>query len=92
MADKSDAQIIQPKSEGQITIPASMRRALGIDETSLLEIRLDGDHLTISNLTRHNGEHVRVFSDEEIAEFMEEDKISPELAEWAREYVRRRTP
>jgi bifunctional DNA-binding transcriptional regulator/antitoxin component of YhaV-PrlF toxin-antitoxin module len=92
MANKSDAQIIQPMSEGQIRIPASMRGALGIDETSLLEIRLDGDHLTISNLTRRNGENVRVFSDEEIAEFMEEDKISPELADWARDYVRRRRP
>jgi bifunctional DNA-binding transcriptional regulator/antitoxin component of YhaV-PrlF toxin-antitoxin module len=77
-------------SDGQITIPARMRRALSIDETSLIEIRLDGDRLIISNVTPRDDESVRIFSDEEIAEFLEEDKISPELAEWAREYVRRR--
>ncbi len=26
---------------------------------------------------------VRIYSDEEIAEFLEEDKVPPELAEWA---------
>ena len=92
MAGSPDAQIIQPMSKGQITIPSTMRRALGIDETSLLAIRVDGDRLIISKLTPRDEDGVRVFSDEEIAEFLEEDKISPELADWAREYVRRCAP
>lgn len=92
MATSPGAQVIQPMPKGQITILAAMRRALGIDESSLLEIRLDGDRLVISKLVERDDESVRIFTDEEIAAFMEEDKISPELADWVRDYVRRRTP
>jgi bifunctional DNA-binding transcriptional regulator/antitoxin component of YhaV-PrlF toxin-antitoxin module len=90
MAGDPSARVIQPMVEGQIIIPDAMRRALGLDASELLEIRLDGEHLIISKLSEPSDGDVRVFTDEEIAEFLEADKIPPDLADWARRRFSRR--
>ncbi|MGH2603028.1 MAG: AbrB/MazE/SpoVT family DNA-binding domain-containing protein, partial [Dehalococcoidia bacterium] len=84
MARATTTKIIQPQPKGQITIPIAMRRALGINESSLLELTLVGDQIVISKLAPYADQGVRIYTDEEIAEFLEEDKIPADLAEWAR--------
>jgi hypothetical protein len=61
-----------------------MRQALGITESSLLQLKLVGDVIVISKLPVESEREPRIYTDEEIAQFFEDDKLSPELAEWAR--------
>jgi bifunctional DNA-binding transcriptional regulator/antitoxin component of YhaV-PrlF toxin-antitoxin module len=90
MAGEQGSRVIQPMVEGQIVIPDSMRHALGLGASELLEIRLDGEHLIISKLGEPSDGDIRVYTDEEIAEFLEADKIPPDLADWARRRFGRR--
>jgi AbrB family looped-hinge helix DNA binding protein len=81
----SMSKVVRPLPKGQITIPVAIRRALGIDETSLLEVGLENGKIVISKVEIDREPAVREYSDEEIATFLEEDTISPELAQWVRE-------
>ncbi len=89
MAEGMDTRVIQPMIGGHIAIPDAMRHALGLDDLALLEIRLDGDHLIISKLGEGSDNDIRIYTDEEIAEFLEDDKLPPDLAEWALRRFRR---
>lgn len=40
-------QLIKPLRSGQITIPAALRQKLGIDEETLLQVRLVGGELRL---------------------------------------------
>ncbi|HYU19350.1 MAG TPA: AbrB/MazE/SpoVT family DNA-binding domain-containing protein [Chloroflexota bacterium] len=88
MAARSIRKVVRPLAKGQITIPVAIRRALGITESSLLEVSLRGDKIVISKLAAQPDESFRIYSDEEIEEFLVEDKISPTTAERVRELMR----
>ncbi|MBI3979738.1 MAG: AbrB/MazE/SpoVT family DNA-binding domain-containing protein [Chloroflexi bacterium] len=88
MARSSVSKIVRPLAKGQITIPIAIRRALNITESSLLEVSLQGDKIVISKLPIQAEGTFRVYSDDEIAEFLAEDKITPETAERVRELMR----
>jgi bifunctional DNA-binding transcriptional regulator/antitoxin component of YhaV-PrlF toxin-antitoxin module len=91
MATDSRRRVIQPLIEGQVSIPETMRHALGLDDSTLIELRLDGDRLIISKPEDdESDDSVRIYTDEEIARFLEEDKIDPGLAAWAEEYIKAR--
>jgi len=81
MAQAPISKIVRPLPKGQITIPIAIRRVLGITDASLLEVRLQGDEIVISKLGYGHGDPFRVYSDEEIAEFLDEDRITAETAE-----------
>ena len=81
-------KIVRPLPKGQITIPVAIRRALGITESSLLEVSLEGDRVVISKLDQPTSESLRVYSDEEIAEFLDEDRITTDVADRVRELLR----
>jgi AbrB family looped-hinge helix DNA binding protein len=87
MARSTTTKIVQPLAKGQITIPVAMRRALGITETSMLLIRLEGEQIVISKLGATSDEDVRLYSDVELAEFLAEDVIEPADAEWVRQML-----
>jgi bifunctional DNA-binding transcriptional regulator/antitoxin component of YhaV-PrlF toxin-antitoxin module len=70
--------------KGQITIPIAMRRALGITDETLLQLSLEGDRITISKLPLRKTDELGIYSDEELAEYLEADRIPPEVADWAR--------
>jgi AbrB family looped-hinge helix DNA binding protein len=74
-------------AKGQITIPVAMRRALGITPSTLLELTLVDDTIVVSKLPRNSDRDVRIYTDEEIAEFLNEDKLSPADAQWVREML-----
>lgn len=81
-------KVIKALAKGQITIPNEFRQALGIDAETLLTIALVGDHLEMTPL--HRGEDaLRRYAEEEIARFLEEDKLDQETAGRVRELLRR---
>jgi bifunctional DNA-binding transcriptional regulator/antitoxin component of YhaV-PrlF toxin-antitoxin module len=86
MARSSTERIVQPLAKGQITIPVSMRRALGIDETTPLRIRLEGEQIVISKLSKPHPD-IRLYTDEEIERFLAEDVLAPADAEWVQQML-----
>ena len=86
MHESAAAKVVRPLAKGQITIPIAIRRALGITESSLLEIRMEANRIVISKLEPEGA--FRVYSDQEIADFLEEDKITPEIAGRVRDLMR----
>ena len=83
---KSRRKVIRALAKGQITIPAEFRQVLGIDAESLLSISLVGDHLEVTPLSQ--GDELRRYTDEDIARFLEEDKLDEETAGKARRLLR----
>ncbi len=81
-------KVVRPRPTGQITIPAAIRAALAITESCLLEVSLQGDRIIIAKLGASPHDGFRVYSDEEVAAFLAEDKITPETAERVRELMR----
>lgn len=67
---------IKPLAKGQITIPVSFRRQLGIKESTLFqaEVKEDGIFLKPVNLNWKE-KYIRQFSDEEIKQWLEDDKL-----------------
>lgn len=44
---RKQAQLIRPVRRGQVTLPREFRRSLGIEDDTLLEIRLAGDRIEL---------------------------------------------
>jgi AbrB family looped-hinge helix DNA binding protein len=42
-----NTRLVRPLRNGQITLPAAFRRALGLDSASMLQVTLEGDELRI---------------------------------------------
>jgi len=76
----SASKIARPLPKGQVTIPAEFRKRLGIDESTLLNITLAGDHLEITPLRVGEEARLRRYSDEQIARFLKEDRIDAATA------------
>jgi bifunctional DNA-binding transcriptional regulator/antitoxin component of YhaV-PrlF toxin-antitoxin module len=81
-------KVIKTLAKGQITIPSEFREALGIDAETLLTMSIVGDHLEITPL-RHEGDTLRRYTDEDIARFLEEDKLDEATARRVRELLKR---
>ncbi len=86
---KPRRRVIKALAKGQITIPNEFRAALGIDAETLLSISLVEDHLEVTPL-RPEEDALRRYTEEDIARFLDEDKLDEETARRIRELVRRR--
>ena len=82
------SKVVRPLPEGQITIPIAIRRALRITAASLLEVSSQDDKIVISKVGTQGEAGFRVYSDEEVAELLAEDKITPETTPRVREPMR----
>lgn len=81
MAEKAPIRLVKPYAKGQITIPADFRQQLGIDENTILELRLKGTKIEITPLRVVDDEGLlRDYDSREIDAFLEEDKIDEETA------------
>ena len=81
-------KIVKPRARGQLTIPAEFRKALGIDEDTQLSVTLLADRLEVMPF-RPGEEELRRYTDEEVARFMEEDKLDPEVGRRIKDMLRR---
>jgi AbrB family looped-hinge helix DNA binding protein len=86
MARSQTVRIVHPLAKGQITIPVGIRRALGIDETTLLQVTLEGERIVITKVPEPRRD-MRLYTDEEIQEFLAEDALSPAEAEWVQQML-----
>ena len=82
-------RIIKPLPRGQITIPIEFRKKLGIDEDTFLNLALKGNKIEITPviIRESNDEDLRDYTNEEIAEFLSEDKIDQKTADIVRELL-----
>ncbi len=85
---KPRRKVIKALAKGQITIPSEFREALSIDAETLLSITLVEDHLEVAPL-RPGEDALRRYTEEEVARFLEEDKLDEETARRVRELMRR---
>lgn len=69
--------IIKSLSKGQITIPASFRQALGIKGKTFFQAEIKDEGVFLKPLqTDWEEKYIRDFTDEEINEWLEEDKLN----------------
>ncbi|MDO8749606.1 MAG: AbrB/MazE/SpoVT family DNA-binding domain-containing protein [Dehalococcoidia bacterium] len=85
---KPKRKVVKTLAKGQVTIPSEFREALGIDTATLLSISLVGDHLELVPL-RLGEEDLRRYTEDDIARFLEEDKLDQGTARQVRELLGR---
>ncbi len=85
---KPRRKVIKALAKGQITIPSEFREALGIEAETLLSITLVEDRLEVTPL-RQGEDALRRYTEEDIARFLEEDKLDEETARRVRELLQR---
>lgn len=72
---------VRPTSKGQVTLPISVRRKLNVGSDTLLDVTIENENIVLRPI--HLGEiedAARLYSTQEIDEFLEIDQISPENA------------
>ena len=80
--EKSMTKLVRPLSRGQITIPVEFRKKLGIDTNTILSLALRGNKIEITPaiVREVDEEELREYTDEEISQFLRDDKIDRETA------------
>ena len=78
-AEGTVAAAIVELSNGQITIPAGLVTSWGIDSTPSVLIEAEGNRIVVSPLDEEDNT-LREYTDEEIARFLQEDELDPEIA------------
>ena len=75
-------KLVKPLSRGQITIPVEFRQKLGIDTNTILSLALRGNKIEITPaiVREVDEEELREYTDEEISQFLRDDKIDRETA------------
>ena len=75
-------KLVKPLSRGQITIPVEFRKKLGIDTNTILNLVLKGNKIEITPaMVREVGEEeLREYTDKEISQFLQDDKIDRKTA------------
>ena len=88
MGDQSTTRLVKPRARGQITIPAEFRDQLGIDENTVLQMRLRGTKIEITPLRVVDDDRLlREYDPADIQAFLEEDKLDRRIAEKARKLL-----
>lgn len=67
--------LVRPTSKGQVTIPKSIRNKLKIDSETFLYVSLENDKIVIQPVSIKATEGLRDYADEQVEEFLEEDKL-----------------
>lgn len=83
---RTRSKVIKALAKGQVTIPSEFREMLGIDAQSLLVVSVVGDHLEIAPLNPGQ-EALRRYTEEDIARFLDEDKLDEATARRIREML-----
>ena len=80
--EKLMTKLVRPLSRGQITIPIEFRKKLGIDTNTILSLALRGNKIEITPaiVLEVDEEDLREYTDEEISQFLQDDKIDRETA------------
>lgn len=81
--------VIKSLSKGQITIPVSFRQTLGIKGKTLFQAEIKDKGVFLKPLqTDWEEKYIRDFTDEEIKEWLEEDKLDKKALEKLKDYLK----
>ncbi len=86
MNDKRSVRVVQLPARGQITLPVDFRQKLGLAEGDLLQMSLVGNKIEIEPV-RSPEARLREYTDAEIQQFLEEDRINAETAATVRKLL-----
>lgn len=77
----TSTKIVRPQSKGMVTIPASFRSKLGIDENSLLEARLtkNGVEFIRINILKTK-KAPELYNDAQVKKWLKDDAIDAKTA------------
>ncbi len=89
MAVKELVKIVKPLPGGRMTIPAEFRRRLNIGADTFLQLTLKEGRIEIVPLptTTEEGVSLREYTDEEIQQFLEEDRLDSQTLERVRQLL-----
>ena len=88
MVDEHKTRLVRLYARGQITIPAEFRLRLGIDESTVLQMRLKGSSLEITPLRVVDEDRLlREYDPAEIQAFLRDDKLDRKTAAKARKLL-----
>ena len=85
---KTKRKVVKALAKGQVTIPREFRKALKINDETLLTITIVGDHLEISPFLVEK-EDLRRYTEADISRFLDDDKLDAETAGKVRELLKR---
>ena len=76
--------LVRPTSRGQITLPKSVRQQANVDADTFLDVSVKGKDIILRpvQFVEDRDEDLRDYSDAQIKELLEDDKISKENAEF----------
>jgi bifunctional DNA-binding transcriptional regulator/antitoxin component of YhaV-PrlF toxin-antitoxin module len=77
MMEAQPGSIVVPLLEGRIAVPAAVRNRLGLDDLSLLQMVVVNDQIVISQLHLPSMEAARIYSGDEVADFLALDHDMP---------------
>ncbi|MEK7617086.1 MAG: AbrB/MazE/SpoVT family DNA-binding domain-containing protein [Patescibacteria group bacterium] len=81
--------VIKPLAKGQITIPISFRKTLGIDKSTLFKAQLKKDGILLTPLQFDWQEkYIREFTDDEIKEWLREDRLDKKELKKIKQYLK----
>lgn len=74
--------LVKPTSRGQITLPKSIRQKLSVTCSTYLNVSVKGNEIILQpvDVKVEEIKNIRIYTDKQIAEFLEEDKLSKEDA------------
>lgn len=84
-------QIVKTLNKGQVTIPAKIRKKLGIKKDDYLRAYVRDKKLILEPVSfREEGveKYIRTFSDKRIKEWLELDKLDPETQKKAEKLLK----
>lgn len=71
--------LLRPTSKGQVTIPKSFRQKLNLGTDTFLEVTLEGQKIIFQPVSI-KPTNIRIYTDQEIKEFLKEDELTSENA------------
>ncbi len=77
--------LVRPTSRGQITLPKSVRQQADVDSDTFLDVLVKGRDIVLRpvKFVEDKDEDLRQYTNRQVNDFLEEDKISKENAEFA---------
>jgi len=71
--------IVRVRQRGQITLPRLVRDRAGLKEDTPVRVKLAGSKVVLEPLS-YSAYPTREYTDEQIEQFLKDDKLSPALA------------
>lgn len=81
---------VLPSSKGQVTLPISIRRKLNVGPNTVFDVSIKDESIILHPINLNSiNDNPRLFSGEEIDEFLTADKISTENTNFFRKLLKK---